>query len=418
MNGAIVERWLAMGVLCGAAAVLTALLRWAAGGQRSGFPTTAWAILGGTLAGILMGPTILGRILPDDHERWFSGGVQQRIERDQLISRHGADLIAAGHAQMDDEARSILAAQHERELATATADWRAGQWSDHTPMRWLVAVVVAMILFHGGARMLAISSPSQPLDNSAPPPLVMHSALSIGLCAAIVPGGLTFIAMVTFWHIDHARAAVIASAVAIGPWILTAFDCRAADDAELGGARLMQMAGRVAMALALIAAAGGLWFSRGMSGAWMALPLFAISIGWLFAGTVSERRGITGTIEFLLLPALAAMVCVKIEWIAHATFWPLIVVLLLCDDGRWLGAFLGAILPGGRTPLRTTRLVIGSMSAGITQLAVAAIALHADAMPEFIALTLLAGSLLMEFTTPLRRSLVAQLHLAEEDIEP
>ena len=79
------------------------------------------------------------------------------------------------------------------------------------------------------------------------------------------------------------------------------------------------------------------------------------------------------------------------------------------------GAFLGAMLPGGRKTLRTTRLVIGSMSAGTTQLAVTAIAAHVWAIPETLILPLLLGSLLIEFTAPARRQFAR--HLAEMEAE-
>jgi hypothetical protein len=108
---------------------------------------------------------------------------------------------------------------------------------------------------------------------------------------------------------------------------------------------------------------------------------------------------------------------VKIDVFEHFAFWPLLIVLLLSADGRWFGAFFGAILPGGRSAFRTARMVIGSMSAGPTQMAIAAVAVHAWALPEAIALALLVGSVLIEFTAPTRRKMADQLAEMEAQFE-
>jgi hypothetical protein len=116
----------------------------------------------------------------------------------------------------------------------------------------------------------------------------------------------------------------------------------------------------------------------------------------------------------VLLPTLAAFAAMKVEVFIHATAWMMLVILLISDDGRWIGAFIGAMLLGGRNAFRTGRLVIGSMSAGVTQLALTALAAHAWAIPGEATMALLAGALIIEFTAPMRRRLVEQLNQTED----
>jgi hypothetical protein len=116
------------------------------------------------------------------------------------------------------------------------------------------------------------------------------------------------------------------------------------------------------------------------------------------------------------MPAMAACIGVKIDLFEHIALWPLIVILLLSDDGRWVGAFIGAMLPGGRKALRTMRLVMGSMAAGPTQLGVAALGAHLELLPPPLWLPLALGALLIEMTAPARRSMAKRLVETEDQL--
>ena len=119
----------------------------------------------------------------------------------------------------------------------------------------------------------------------------------------------------------------------------------------------------------------------------------------------------------VLLPLLAAMVTVRIALIDQFALWPVILFLLVSGDGRWLGAFIGAMLPGGRKPLRTMRLVLGSMAAGPTQLAVTAIAVYTLSVPDQLPLAMLAGAIVIEISAPARRGASSRLAQTEDQID-
>ncbi len=148
---------------------------------------------------------------------------------------------------------------------------------------------------------------------------------------------------------------------------------------------------------------------------WYTAPLGALVAGWFLP--LQPGPLLLPLIDRALVPALAATVTVKIDLFIDFAFWPLLTLLLVSGDARWLGATVGAIVAGGRTWLRTMRLVMGSMACGPTQLAVAAVGVHVGALPPSIALALAVGAVMIEVTSPLRRSMALQLSEAEDEIE-
>jgi hypothetical protein len=291
--------------------------------------------------------------------------------------------------------------QHRRELDEAVAQWRAAQWRDQATLRTFAMTITALALLCAAGFSVRQRDPRQN----------WLSSVSIGFWAAVVPASLAWLAARAWWGYEMHEAALLAGAVAIGPWALTASDRASADEAEHGGAHMIQRAGRVASALAVAAFFATLWHTGGGQKALYALPLLALPLGWVIRipPIVAARVA-----EWLIIPALAAMVAIKIEVFDHARLWPIIIVPLLGADVRWLGAFIGAMLPGGRSMFRTAAMVIGVMSTGPTQLAIAAVALHAWAFSESLALALLLSAMLNEFTSGTRRRMANQLAEMQE----
>lgn len=383
------------------------------------------AVIGGALAGILIGPTLFGRIAPPTYEHLFIGGVEQREQLQQLRARHHADLLAAREVGADAQAIERIRQEHDAELPHYQRALDEARWEHQRPMRMFVAAVVGLVLLLGGIMRIA------PDDA----PQSWGSAISVGVWAAALPGALAFLAMRWWWEHDLHSSALVAAAVAIGPWVLTSVDRNAADFAELGGSWMVQTAGRVATIIALCVAGWALWFAHGFEHLMWASVLFALPVGWIAChiaptlaglgvskpegdgssdGYPGQGRGYMAA-QNVLLPVLAACAAVRIEVIEHFAFWPLLVLLLLSGDGRWLGAVTGSLLLGGRSGLRTMRLVLGSMACGPTQLAVLVIALHLWALPDELPLALLIGALVIDATTPARRKIARDLAEVETE---
>jgi hypothetical protein len=431
------DAWMtnAMGIaLLAAAALVVAVLVRKAGVS----PNAGAAMIGGALAGVLLGPTIFGRIAPASYEVMFIGGIEQREQMHRQQRRHQGEILAAIEAGASRETLEQLRHERSRAIEPLQRALDEARWEHQQPMRWAVAMVTGLLLFMGGMNRIA---PGEAARSWA-------SALSIGLWAAALPGVLTFLAM-QWWGHDTASSTLVAAAVMIGPWAMTNIDRRIADQAEHGGAWMIQSAGRVATVIALAATAWAMWNALEADRLMWGLALLGLPCGWIAGhiapapagrsarhsdgvGVLIERTTTNGTIENQhmlddhpgrgpgyvfarqgLLPVLAACVAVRVELIEDFAFWPLLVLVILSGDGRWLGAVFGAIILGGRSGLRTMRLVLGTMACGPTQLAVLAIALHLWALPSGLPLALLAGAIIIEATTPARRKVAQQLIEAE-----
>jgi hypothetical protein len=379
-------------------AAWAALLRWAR--------CPGWPVMGGVMAGIILGPTVFGRVLPDRYDELLVGGRQQQQALQELSGRQGADRLVAERAGLDDASISALDDRQARARIELEAQYRDATWSHQRPLRVFVCVIVAVMLVGATVHRIPPRSGGRAVG-----------ALSVGAWSAALPGGLAFFFMRWAWDAGVHEAALTAAAVAIGPWALTAIDRRAADEAELGGARLVQTAGRVATVIALALALGALWHARQERGLLWGASLAVVILGWLIPVPSMALTPARVALSHVVVPTVAASVAVKVDLMDSFAFWPCLVILLLSGDGRWLGAFAGATILGGRGGLRTMRLVLGSMAVGPTQLAVTAVALHTWLLSPRYGMTLLLGAALVELMTPSRRGMAKRLIRTEEELE-
>jgi hypothetical protein len=208
---------------------------------------------------------------------------------------------------------------------------------------------------------------------------------------------------------------LVAAAVAIGPWRLGHSDREAAEGAEVEGGRLIEAAGRVASAIALVACVWALRAGGGYPAMGVGWPLLGVLVSWMFP--IGGGRWVGVGLRVLLVPALAASVAIRVDLLGDFRFWPVVVIMIVCGDGRWLGALLGALVLGERHGLRTMRLVLGSMAAGTTQLAVVAVGLNSGLLQAGPALALILGASLIEVTAPVRRSMSRRLTETEEALD-
>jgi len=392
MNGSTV---LAFFILIVAAVAAAALLRWAR--------CPGWALIGGAVAGIILGPSIFGRVLPDQFEKLFVGGITQRANLDQLRSRQVADVLAAKGAGVFGERLLEIDKRQVAERAELESALNKAKFNDQSALRYFTFVVVALTLLGAGSIV----------RNSEEHKTNIVTSMSVGVWAAGLPGGFAFAAAYFLWEVPLEQSLLVAAAVAIGPWALTTIDREAANQAEIGGAAMMQSAGRIATLLAMVLVAWGLFSKFSAQGLLMAAPLLAAVLPWL---NPRLSQLFKGSAYHILVPVLGACVGVKIDIYTDFSFWPIFVLLIIGGDVRWLGAYFGAMVLGGRNSLRTMRLVLGSMACGPTQLAVTAIAIHTWSIPGTYAFALLLSAILIEITVNARRSMAKRLIETEEEI--
>ncbi len=391
-----------------AAILFALLLRWAR--------CAGWPIIGGLLAGIILGPTIFGRLQPTPHEQLFVGSVEERRALDDLLHEMNRDLVVAGkiaqqtETQPDQSIQELNEKYQEQVAQRETALHRAHQ-QDQLPYRWLTVILIsAVFLGHG-----LLSIPQRDSHHGWTTPI------SVGLGAAILPLTLGYLTLTWLFDFTLGTSSVTGGLLAlstlmIGPWMMTPADRKAADQAEVGGSCMMQRAGRVSSCFALLTVvyACAVIGDRSIC-IWM-LPLLIMVLSWLLPG-VGGRVGGRGLFDVVLLPILAAIAIIRIDLFDSFSFWLMILFVLISGDGRWLGAVFGALIPGGRRILRPMRLVLGSMACGPTQLAIVALGVQLEILPHVYALALLFGVVYIELTAPLRRSFAQILIKTESQLD-
>ncbi|MCP3906088.1 MAG: hypothetical protein GY715_20895 [Planctomycetes bacterium] len=370
--------------------LMALILRWAR--------CPGWAVLGGVLGGLLLGPALLGRIAPNMFEDGFVGGFEQRAARDAIVRRQEADLFAARTSGVDPAGIAELRAAHRPERLAAERAWEAETWRFQRPFRSYTAAVAVIVLLGAGRLRL------REQDRLGGP----ISPVSIGAWSAALPGAAAVLATMAWFGHPVTGAVIAGAAVAIGPWVLTRTDQVVADRVELRGAMLVQAAGRVASVVAIAAAAWALTRAMGLAGLVATAPLLAVPLGWMLPAWGVDRI-VREVLVTAFVPSLAACAALRLDPAGDFAIWPLIVFVILSGDGRWLGAVIGTLLPGGRGGLGAMRLALGAMACGPTQLAITAIALHHRAVPGPIAFALVLGAVVVEVSAPMRRWTARQL---------
>lgn len=367
------------------------------------------SIAGGILAGLLLGPTVAGHVWPAQFNEVLHGAETQQIARQNVLIRQQGERIIAQRDALSPPELLQLRERHSREFAVIDLQIQSAVWKHQCAFRFFVMVIAAIVLASSG--IMPVPRPEHAQN-------WVHSA-SAGFSAAMLPAAAAFVVCRFLWELRIAESAMVAAALSIGPWILSAADRTSADDAEIGGARMVQTAGRIASMCAIGMAMTALLVRYGQRELWMAAPVLIMPLGWLLLGSSSRpivTKRLPDMCERVLIPCLAACVMLGVDLLEHTRFWPIVVVLILSDDGRWLGAFVGALSLGGRKALRTMRLVMGSMSAGRTQLAVTAVGFWTGLLSPQMALPLLLGAVLIEITAFWRRGLADRIIQLEHDL--
>jgi len=395
-----------------AAIVLSVIAAW--GLRRLGAPASS--VLGGLCAGLVLGPTLLGRFTPDFYEVELIGGRDERIAYEAAVRRHGSDRIARDRLGATNDQR-IEAERCEREIeARLEHEWQCARLDRQKTFAVVSSVLI--VLFFVSCASRRDSAPGSKPD--------WYSVISVGLWSAVLPG-CALLAVLRVLDFGWSPSIIAAAAVSIGNAAFREEDLRTSDEAEEAGARLVRAGARIATMAAVIAAGAALL----VKGQWNVPTVAAIvCCGVVISASVlhplfakrRDQRHATGPLnslrihDVIFVPAMSVLIAGRIELFEHFMFWPLVAAMILSGDGRWFGAFLGAMLCGARKSLRTMRLVLAAMGAGSAQLAMTLLGLAAFVLPESLALALLAGALVMEATTGARRRMAAEIEGIERDL--
>lgn len=396
MLAASMGMWAGVALLALVAVLWAALLRWVR--------LPGWSIVGGLVAGLLLGPTVLAKALPGTYEELYGGGVEARAELESAVREQERFRFAVTEAGASSEAVEALREQESEEIAPLRAALDDAVERDQQAVLAFTIVAVAALMFSTG--FVGIPA-SEHRHNIAWP-------LNIGGWAAAIPGSLA--ALLLWWGDEPVPACLVAAAaLMIGPWALTPIDREAADHVELGGARMIQNAGRVSSVIAIIVWLSALAMADGFALVMMGMPIAVMIAGWVAPPV--HGHWLRRAFEHSAVPIVVACAAITVNFFADLWFWPVLLFLLLSGDGRWLGAVIGASALGGRRGLRSMRLVLGAMAAGPSQAAVAAMGAQLDVLPNHLVVAALLGAVLIEVATPARRKVARGLEKTEHEID-
>ncbi len=347
------------------------------------------SIIGGVLAGIVLGPAVFGSISSNLWESMFQGGQQSRQIVEQIERQQQSVLSSVVATGVDEVVLEQLRADQQLELEQAVVAWKTQQWEDQRTLRNYVLVLVIVVLLSGSLRRSVIGKSTT------------ATSLSVGVWAAIVPGGIIATASLYLWGTSVAESLAIGACLAAGPWTLTRWEQRAADGSEDGGAALMLRCGRVAWVVAGAAAIYSAWtVQQAMSLVWI-LPLLLLPLCWSIPR--KQLAWLTWLTDNAAIPSIVATTLVLIHPIEAFSFWPVIVVLLVSGDGRWLGGMFGLTILGGRSSMSTMRLTMPLVDAGVSQLCMASLLFGVGVLRPELTLAAIIGVVFLELSAPMRR---------------
>lgn len=324
MTGALpADVLLGMTLAALAAAVVAWILRGA--GIAGGRP--AAAVVGGLIAGVLLGPAVLGQSAPRLHERLYVGGIPERHALESLLARQAADRLAlqaapSGAADPDElrarhaaeqaplvDALNAARAQHRSRLGTAAAALLAAgiglaAWCGRRPAGLASAPLAAAIALGAELGVMVLIGRFFGLP----------WGLTVGL-AATGACGSAFAGVPMRWV---PRAGRSAPALTTGVWAFV-----------------------LACAAIVLAADPGRWPAA-------LLPAGAMLIGLIAGGAArrgqSARRAVRAALANAIIPAAVAVAALHVEWWRFADdgrAWPLVLtVTLVAGNAAIVGLWL------------------------------------------------------------------------------
>lgn len=377
--------------------------------HRAGAPGAM--ILAGVLIGLVIGPTMFGRMMPDTFESWVVGGQPERLELRRQIGEHEATMIAAEAAGLDDEAVESLRLAHRAVERPLEAQWDQARWDHQQPLRLLTILLAGLIFLSAGRAEGPCSAAS---------PRQFQTAVSIGIWLAMLPPGAALLLGHFWWQWTPETLWAVAAALAIGIWRLPASDLQATEAAERGGAATLLMGGRLAGLFATIALGWSILQAE-LGTLWVA-ALTGIPAGVLLSSILPAQRyrrpariAVWG--RDLLVAGIALICLLQIDMIEDFALWPCLLLAILSVDGRWSSALIGTLALGGRGALRSMRLLLPVVAIGPTQLAVVALGLSLGLLPPEAGLALVCGAILAEVSGPLRTRMARETE-ALESVQP
>lgn len=349
-----------LSLLIGLSTTFALLLR----GTRLPGGRPAAAIIGGSLAGFLLGSAVAARAWPSWHERVALGGRVERLELDWLLARHQADLTALRASGVTEVAATELAAEHRSELAAAEARLAAALASHQRSRDFSLAAMLAVAL--ACAAWASARHPRRPTASSGSAELL--AAVAAGIMATLLAA--LPVAVLLRWLTDLSVPAAISCGGAFAAGSLFAgmpmrWAPRLARTVEL---RVLALSASFAATVLLA------WGLPPAAAAWILVPgagmLGGAAFGRLFPPGAASRRAARAVVVVVVVPAVAAYAAQHVDWLVVWRDWRIALLLGLgvavAGDGQFIGAWLGLqTFAPDRTRAHASALAMELVASGI-----------------------------------------------------
>ena len=357
-----------------------------------------YRILSGLLIGILLGPTILGRIAPNQWESTFAGGMEARSALREMDRSHAAWLLASQTAGISESGITEEKIAHEFAREELIEIEEMTRHEHQTP--WMVLTLI----FAAIASVCASRTPNpQSLEGS----LLRSDGISSGIWFASIPilGTLLVADLLGYSPLDP-EILVVAAAVSVGPRALGHQEIKNSTQALPGSDEWLPRAALTATLISAVLVSYAAF--SGLRSAWIVVAIILLGIprkGWLAVHRTFRRIDL----ELIVVPSLAALSIIMSEVVLEWMLIPVIAICVLGGDGRWLGGVIGIRLQGGATMNQAYRVAFSLLETTIPQLAITAAAAACGAIDGIWTVALLTGIAVVELSRPARSWMENQL---------
>ncbi|MBL9120701.1 MAG: hypothetical protein JNL80_12400 [Phycisphaerae bacterium] len=289
----------------------------------SGAPMAA-----GVLVGILLGPGVAGRIIPDRWTSTFEGPPTLLAAATAASRERDALLFALGDPSVIGADSSEALATLERAAREADAAWSLARERHRNAGGFVLLGLAAIVLLASGGA----TSVRAPVRRHQRTEAFVHA---LWWCAAGV-GGAALLLWVRGDALLTTGSCLIGAAACCGPWCIGREDRLLAEGVVPEGGPLLEQSGRIANILALTLAAAALLLREELPHrAACLIVLCLLPIGWLV------RMRLASVAERVALPALVAILCLSVEPFRDIGFLLPLAMYVVLEDARWIGGWIG-----------------------------------------------------------------------------
>ena len=290
-------------------------------------------IVAGLLVGVMLGPTVLGRLAPNWWENTVIGATEARSTLDHALSERQAYIMAAEAAGIDPKARADGLIDRDLRIEEAML-LLAEQTLVHARPWSILTIILAVAALWLGWRTVRPARPRHAIPRQA------ATSFALACWTVLLPGFLTVLLLrLLGWSPLEPSTLLAAIAVSASAWPPGGHDAR-----ELERLGVRGLASSTALIATVLLIAPALAARMSGSPAWsvVALPLVVLGANGIpIPRSIRGRHRVRRILFGLVLPALAALCVVRSEVIIQTPWIAAIGLIIIAGDGRAIAWMIG-----------------------------------------------------------------------------